>query len=196
MGKIAFLMKRRERPDEMSDTALVTACGKGDMAALGLLFDRYHLDVFRFVARLLGGDSSDLDDLVQNTFIQVQRSAGRFSGRSAVKSWIFGIAINLIRHHVRSDARKKKTLKVLSEIPSAATASPYDSVAARMQLSHLKDAMDRLPPRLKECFVMCDIEGVSGVEAAEILGIRKGTLWRRLYEARQSLLNDMKGRQA
>jgi RNA polymerase sigma-70 factor, ECF subfamily len=196
MGKIAFLRKRQVQTDEMSDKALVAACSQGDMVALGLLFDRYHLDVFRFISRLTGVDSADLDDLVQNTFLQVQRSAGKFSGRSAVKSWIFGIAINLVRHHVRSDSCQKKTLKVLSDIPPADAASPYDNVAVRMQLNHLQDALDRLPPHLKECFVMCDIEGVAGVEAAAILGVRKGTLWRRLHEARKALVWAMERRQA
>ena len=76
----------------LSAEALVVACGTGDSAALGELFDRFHQTVYRFLSRYLGPRNPDLDDLVQATFLEVRRAASRFRKESSVNSWIVGIA--------------------------------------------------------------------------------------------------------
>ena len=90
-GKLLALRRVAGDPAEMSDVALLAACAVGDSAALGALFDRHRSAVQRFLARL--ADQRDTDDLVQETFLQVNRSADRFRGRSSVKTWILGIAV-------------------------------------------------------------------------------------------------------
>ena len=84
-----------ERVAEVPDTALLDACAVGDGSALGALFDRHHVAVERFVGRLSYCDADELADLVQNTFIEVGRSARSFKGKSSVKTWIFSIAATL-----------------------------------------------------------------------------------------------------
>ena len=54
-------------------------------------------------------------------------------------------------------------------------------------IARLEDQLGRLPEDLRVAFVMCDVEGVAGVEAARVLGLREGTLWRRLHFARKAL---------
>lgn len=172
---------------DLSDDALLAACAVGESAALGALFDRYHKDVHRFLARMSGTDARDLDDLVQTTFLEIQRSVAGFGGRSSVRSWIFGIAANVVRHHVRAEVRRRTLVAALAEQPAGASAQPDAALQKRQLVAEIVAAQHQLPHDLRVVFVMCDLERVPGGEVAAILGLREGTLWRRLHEARKRL---------
>lgn len=178
---------------EKSDDVLVYSCANGELEALGTLFSRYNAMVYRFFARMAGTDTKDLDDLVQTTFIEVQKGAPRFRGRSSVKNWIMGIATNVARHHIRSEVRRKNMLSVYNELPRPVKATPQDSVERKQLINRLSEAIQKLSHKLKVVFVLCDLEGVPGVEVARILGIREGTVWRRLHEARKKLRTELEG---
>ncbi len=188
--KVVYLHRPEGAPREMSDEALVAACGKGDAAALGALFDRHHAAVYRFVSRMSGVGARDLDDLVQNTFLSAQRAAVRFRGDSSARTWLFGIAANQVRHHVRGEARRRRGIEAWSDVRKADTPdrdAPARELERREQIGRLATAVQALPHDLRAAFVMCEVEGVSGAEAARALGVPKGTLWRRLHEVRKAL---------
>ena len=183
--------ERRAASSELSDEALLAACGVGDTAALGALFDRHHEAVYRLVSRLLRGDASEIDDLVQQTFLAVWHSAKKFSGRGEVRSYLFGIAANTVRHHIRGNVRRRAAL---ADVPPPPDVRTPDAAAARAQQVHrLAVALERLPDDLRVVYVMCDLEEVPGVEAARALGLRAGTLWRRLHDARRALREAIEG---
>ncbi|HSK01907.1 MAG TPA: RNA polymerase sigma factor [Kofleriaceae bacterium] len=170
---------------DISDEALLAACGVGDPAALGALFDRHHEAVYRLISRLLRTEPVEIDDLVQLTFLEAWRCAKKYGGRGAVKSYLFGIAANTVRHHVRGAARRRA---VLAGVPAPAPSGAPDAAAIRAQQVHrLAAALEQLPHDLRAAYVLCDLEDVPGVEAARVLGVRAGTLWRRLHEARRAL---------
>jgi RNA polymerase sigma-70 factor (ECF subfamily) len=172
---------------EMSDVALLAACAVGESAALAALFDRYHLDVYRFLNRISGAQHHDIDDLVQTTFLELHCSAHRFQARASVKTWIFGIAANVARHHARSERRRRLFALAVAAQPEPPSARP-DEQASRSELSaKVALAIDALSHDLRVAFVMCDVEGIPGVDAARTLGLREGTLWRRLHDARKRL---------
>jgi RNA polymerase sigma-70 factor (ECF subfamily) len=179
------LDERRAALSDISDDALLAACGVGDTAALGALFDRHHEAVYRLISRLLTRERAEVDDLVQTTFLEVWRSASKFGGRGAVKSFVLGIAANTVRHHVRG-ARRRRDAHAIAPAPVTG-AAPDAAVICAQQVARLAAALDELPHNLREAYVMCDIEDVPGVEAARVLGVRAGTLWRRLHEARRAL---------
>jgi RNA polymerase sigma-70 factor (ECF subfamily) len=187
-GKLlAFRRTTPRSPEELSDEALIAACAIGESAALGTLYDRHHRPVSRFVSRLSCGPASDVEDLVQCTFIEVWKSAARFHKRGAVRSWIFGISANLSRHYVRSEVRRRTAMDGLSARPQGEAARPDDRAERAELVDRLGQALAALSYEQRVAFVLCDIEEMSGVEAAHALGIRKGTLWRRLHDARKSL---------
>lgn len=196
MGEVLPIKGFRDNTRSISDTALLAACAKGDTGCLGTLFDRYHKAVYRFLARLQGARIDDLDDLVQSTFLEVFRGAARFKGRSAVRVWIFGIAVNVWRHHVRGESRRRSLIKRVSELPEPISESPESIAHRHERLDALVRALDGLPQKLKVVFVICDLEGLSGPEAARVLSIRQGTLWRRLHEARKLLAAAIERRHA
>ncbi len=186
-SNVEFIHRKKEERVEVPDVALVYACGQGELEALGLLFERYNNDVYRFLSRLSGTRQQELDDLVQETFLQVQKSARTYKEKSSVKNWIFGISVNVVRHHVRSEVRRKRLIKVFQEQPTETSSSPFDEAQRRQQMEALSEAVRNLPYKQRTVFVVCDLEGVSGVEAARLLGLRQGTVWRRLHEARKAL---------
>jgi RNA polymerase sigma factor (sigma-70 family) len=190
MGKVLTLRRQASGPSEMSDEALIAACGVGDSAALGMLFDRHHDAVYRFLSRLVRATAAEADDLVQNTFLEVWRSASRFGGKGAVKSWIFGVAANVARHHVRGEVRRRVALAEAADTVSGGggtVRSPDEALMRAQLVDRVGVAMLALSHDLRVTFVMCDLEDVPGVEAARVLGVREGTLWRRLHDARKAL---------
>lgn len=179
--------------DEPSDEALIAACGRGDRAALSTLFHRHSEALYRFVSRLSGVQDRDLDDLVQATFVAVSRSVRRYSGSSSVRTWIFGIAANLARKHVRSEVRGRSARMTFESIPVSGPAQPDSAAEQRQALARIDAALAALPHDLRAVFVLCVIEGASGKQAAAALGVPQGTVWRRLHEARAALRDAVEG---
>jgi RNA polymerase sigma-70 factor (ECF subfamily) len=193
-GKLVPFRRVRGTTDELSDRALVSAVAEGDKAALGALYDRFHRDVFRFVAHLIRRDSL-VDDFVQNTFLEAYRSAPRFRGESALKTWLFGIAANLVRQHRRAEVRREKANVALASVPRATAPSPSEAITLEQQRQLLAAAIETLTPALREIYVLCVIEEMPGKEAAVVLGVREASVWRRLSDAREALRNAIRGLQ-
>jgi len=172
-----------------SDEAMVAACALGDRAALGVLFDRHHDALQAFLERLARAHPSEIDDLVQATFLEVWTAARRFQGTAAVRTWIFGIAANLVRRRIRTAGRQRAALAALTSAwPQRADGHrPDDAVAHAQLLARLGAALAELSHDLREVFLLCEVEGVPGVEVARVLGLREGTVWRRLHTARRRL---------
>lgn len=189
-GKIVPFRRPAKPPQELSaglsDEALLLACGTGDTAALGELYERFHAVVYRVLSRLVGATCAELDDLVQATFIEVMRAAAHFQRRSSVRSYVLGIASNVARHHHRSQHRRQR-MEVSLPIPVPVDCEPERATAQREFLQRLRGALEDLPHDLRVAFVMCDLEEVAGVDVARALGVPEGTLWRRLHEARRAL---------
>jgi len=179
------------RRTELSDEALLASCGVGDPAALGALFDRHHEAVYRVISRLLRAEPAETDDLVQLTFMAAWRSARGYKGKGSVKSFLFGIAANTARRHFRSTRRRRDAI---AAIPEPAPAGTPDEAASRaQQVKRLAAALDELPHDLRAAYVLCDLEDLSGAEAARVLDVREGTLWRRLHDARRALRDAIEG---
>jgi RNA polymerase sigma factor (sigma-70 family) len=186
-SKVIPLRRLNDAAHERSDEMLLASCATGEMSALGVLFDRYHRAVYCFLDGLLGAFRSDIEDVVQATFLEVYRSAGRFHQRSQVKTWIFGIAVNVARHHTRHETRRGKWNASFAEQPSETPERPDEAAERRDKLRRLATALEKLPHDLRVVVVMCDIEGLKGGEVAQALDIPEGTVWRRLHDARKAL---------
>jgi len=185
------LDERRAALSDISDQALLAACGVGDSAALGALFDRHHDAVYRLISRLLRCERGEIDDLVQTTFLEAWRSARRYRGGGAVKSYLYGIAANVVRHHVRGARRRRDAFATMPE--PAAEHGPDAAAIRSQEIDLLVAALEQLPHDLRTAYVLCDVEDIPGVEAARVLGIRAGTLWRRLHDARRALREAIEG---
>jgi RNA polymerase sigma-70 factor (ECF subfamily) len=198
--KLGQLVRLRPTTEAaLTDEGLVAACATGDRAACAQLFERHVDAVHRFIARMRGSDSDAVDDLVQATFIAAFQSAARYRGADAaranirVRGWLYGIAANIVRKHARTEIRRKHALAVVAEqLPKSPTLSS-SATTDTITLSRLPAAIAALPHDLRAAFVLVDLEGERGVDAAAALGIPEGTLWRRVYHARKSLREALGG---
>jgi len=172
---------------EMSDEGLLAACALGDRAALGALYDRLAPHVWRFLSRVASNQIEELEDLVQATFIAIQASAATFKGTSLVRTWVFAIATNVTRRHVRDEVRRRSAFERLSRLPALPANRPDESVEQQQLMTRMREALSALPHNLRVALVMCDLEDISGREAAAVLRIPEGTLYRRVHEARRAL---------
>ena len=177
---------------DVADDALLKACADDNEYAQNLLFRRYHSAVYTFLKRLSGTDESDLDDMVQHTFIEIFKSARKFEYRSQVKSWVFAIATNVAKRYVRTSFRRNRAHFALSEIPRVdESPDAHDYMEKKALLHALEIAVGTLPYRHRVVFLMCDVENIPGVEVARILKIKEGTLWSRLHDARKKLAQQL-----
>lgn len=176
---------------KLSDEAILAACGTGDAAALGELFDRFHRDVYRFVGRFPWVDESGRDDLVQATFLEVRRVAASFRGGARVRTWILGVAANLARHSSRGERRRwARQAKYLAQ-PLAPLRSVDEQVDDQRLLARVEAAMAELPRDQLIVFMLCDLEGIPAAEAGKLVGAPEGTVWRRLHHARKAIREEI-----
>lgn len=180
-------LRPEARVEDMSDAGLVAACAAADRTARALLFERHVDAIHRFVSRMRASDADVVDDVVQVTFVRAFQSAPRFRGTSA-RSWLYGIAANVVREHARKEIRRKRAMSVVAEEMPRTTQRRDAHLLAR-----LPDMIAALPHELRAAFVIVDLEGEKGVDAAAALGIPEGTLWRRLFEARTALRKALDG---
>ena len=190
-GARVLPLRPPDRAEALSDEALLAAVAVGDGGALAALFRRHHARVHRFCARIAG--DADAEDLVQETFVAAWVQAPRWRGSASARAWLYAIAANLARKRWRGGARRAVAFDALRVVERRDAPGPERQVADREALERLARAIEALPHDLRVAFVLCEIEGVSGTEAAKALGVRPGTLWRRLHEARRRLLPVVEG---
>lgn len=172
---------------QLSDEALLAACGTGDTAALGALFDRFHEAVYRFAGRLATTDELARDDLVQATFLELRRTAASFRGTSSVRTWILGVAANVARHTLRSELRHRERQAKYAEDLTSVPPQVDEQVEQRKLLARIEQAVADLPRDLQVAFILCDLERLPAAEVARVLAVPEGTLWRRLHTARKQV---------
>lgn len=183
------MIARRTRSDRearvvppASDPELVRRLARGEIGALGELYDRYGEALRRFVARATW-DAEDVDDLVHATFLEAAKSAARYDGRPTCRPWLVGIAAHLLRRRRQSFGR---LFAVLTSLRSRRTtaADPRPSLHARTDLDR---ALARLSEAKRVTLLMAEVEGFTCQEIATAMHVPVGTVWTRLHAARREL---------
>jgi RNA polymerase sigma-70 factor (ECF subfamily) len=184
-GRLHALHRIEGESDEMSDEALVAAAGTGDVAAMAAFFDRFHLDAHRFLSRL--APAADVDDLLHATFLEAFAAARKYRGGSLVRTWLFGIALNVSRHHHRGENRRRAFLTGLGSWPRDEARRPDRAAESRQLVERVNAVLGRLSHDQRGAFLLCEVEELSGPEAARALGAPVGSVGRWLFEARSAV---------
>ena len=175
------------------DAALMGQLAAGNLGALGVLHDRYYAAVLGVIVHA-GVETSDAPDVAQEVFLKLIALAGRFDGRESARAWIVGIAWKMALHRRRSVAR---WLRLLGDFVAEATApqviDPERLAAAAEQRRSFEGRVARLPTRMQAAFILVEMQGLTGEEAALALGIPIATVWTRLHHARRKLMSSMAG---
>ncbi len=136
-------------------------------------------------ARRLGVAPASLDDVVQDVFLVVHRRLDSFEGRSTLKTWIFGIALRVVRDHRRTLRRKPTDGDDGLEIHADPRANPAEAVERAEGVRLLHAILDGLDDEKREVFVMAELEQLTAPEIAEVCGINVNTIYARLRSARK-----------
>ncbi len=195
-AKVLPLRRSRDVLVDNTDEALIAACITRDTFALAALFNRFGRDVHRFVVRMRGVDDHAVDDLVQDTFLAAYDAAHRFRGGSAVRTWLFAIASNVAKGHIRAEMRRRGRAATYLQKAPAQVQRPDVETERRELLARMHDALSTLPHDQHVVFLLCDVEGSRGIDVARALGIRPGTLYRRLHDARRALRSALTGEES
>jgi RNA polymerase sigma-70 factor (ECF subfamily) len=151
------------------------------------LFDSYFAFVWR-TARRLGIPESNLDDVVQETFLVAYRRRDDFEGRSSVKTWLYGIAFNVVRSHRRELGTKyPAALDPERADPSVLTDGadgPHESAAKRQAVRLVDMFLHDLNEDQRDVFVLAELEQLTAPEISGVLGVPLNTVYSRLRLAR------------
>jgi RNA polymerase sigma-70 factor (ECF subfamily) len=171
------------------DAALIARARDGDTAAFRQLFLLHRHDVTRIVHRMLG-PSADVEDVVQEVFLNVYRSLPSFRGDSKFSTWLYRLSTNVTRMHLRRGRSRPRFADV--EVPEAPRDSappdgPLEQVERAERVRALYRLLDKLSDKKREVLVLHDLEGVSAKEIAGIADIPVLTVRTRLFYARKEL---------
>jgi RNA polymerase sigma-70 factor, ECF subfamily len=174
-------------PPAVTDEDLIARMAFGDRDALGALFDRHHRSLYSFLSRASGAGDSEVEDLVQTTFLEAFRAAQRFRSAASPRTWLFGIGANIAKMYRRASRRRARALERLADEPAPSAAALDSRLADQRALARIEAALDHLPHDLRVAYVMCVMEDTAAGDAARALGVARGTIWRRVHEARRAL---------
>ncbi len=167
------------------DFSLIKAFNEGDETAFNDLVNRHKEKVRNLIYLNLGATSS-IDDISQEVFLSVYRKLKQFRFQSQFTTWLYTITINKIRDHVR----KQKIMSVFSAFSSDDTENVVEpgSFKENFDVNEMvRDAVAKLPRKLKEPLILRDFEGMSYQEISDATGSEIGTIKSRIFRARESL---------
>jgi RNA polymerase sigma-70 factor (ECF subfamily) len=173
----------------MEERAWIVAWGKGDKAAGARLIERFYDGVERFFASKAGPGAADL---VQTTFTRCAAAAAGYRGESSARTFIFGIARNVLFEFIRSAARDRRVdpdmraSAVIDLVPGVVT-----QLSERSSRQRMLEALQRIPLELQMALELYYWEDLSVEELAQVLEIPKGTVKSRLFRAREALRAQM-----
>jgi len=172
-----------------ADVDLIERALRGEREAFAALYSRYQAIIYRF-ARSMTGSEAIAEDVTQEVFLTLMGNLARYEPeRACLSTYLYGIARNLTRARLR---RERRFVNLEDPVALASGSGTWDdsaAVLARAQdLASLRKAIVRLPSRHREVVVLCDIHGLSYVEAAGVIETPVGTVRSRLHRARQLLV--------
>jgi RNA polymerase sigma-70 factor (ECF subfamily) len=174
------------------DSELLEQIRRGDQAAYRALLNRHARYLFGIAHSLTRGQSSDAEDLVQETFMGVLTST--FRGESSVRTWMVKILVN--RAAMLRRTRKRHPESALPPALPASAGSGSSGVGAESGVEaklDLTTMLEALSEDHREVILLRELEGLSYEEIAKALNIPRGTVESRLHRAREELRRKFKG---
>lgn len=167
---------------------LIERCRQGDTGAFRELFRRHREDVARLVYRL-SGSRAEVEDLVQEVFLQVHRSLGDFRGDSRFTTWLYRVTVNVVLMHRRA-ARSRPVLvdAGLAAPPVDLARAPDAETERRRRLAAFWRLLGRLSEKKRTVFILHELEGLSPSNISNIVDAPVLTVRTRLFYARRELM--------
>lgn len=174
--------------NDSNDTEIASAVQSIPVIDVNQLFREHHHHLLRFVQRYVRS-SEDVEDVVQNTFMEAVRCADRFSGLSKPSTWLFGIALNLARNHVRrkcNDVLEPIEEAVLEQIADQ-DADPANVIELRQLAGRVQTILNTLPLKIRSTFEAVLDGEFTYEQAAEKMHVPIGTVRSRVSRVRATV---------
>jgi RNA polymerase sigma-70 factor (ECF subfamily) len=177
----------------VEDVVLVDRCLEGEEAAARELFRKHRARVHACLYRVLGGNR-DMDDLLQDVFIQIFQSLKSWRAEASLATWIDRIAVRVAWRYLSHRKATPPTLELVEDAVTLSLVGPGSGAAggarkamAREGVRRLYAAMDRLPPAARVAFALHEIEGRPMAEVATLTGASVTATKLRVWRARRAL---------
>ena len=187
-------------PDRAIDQKLVEKAQKGDKKAFGILVEKYNKKLTRLLSRMVR-DQSEIEDIVQDSFIKAYRAINNFRGDSAFYTWLYRIGINTAKNHLVSLGRRPKAMNNVEiedienfddghEMRSLET--PETSMMTNEIVVTVNQAIEFLPDDLRQAISLREMDGLSYEEIAEVMNCPIGTVRSRIFRAREAIAQELR----
>ena len=183
------------------DAALMLRVKQGDTGAFAELVDKYKQPVMNVAYRMLR-DATEAEDLAQNVFVQVYRSAHRYHVSSKFSTWLFTIARNLCLNEIRRRSRHPATSldaphpdqedQPLHQFEDLKTSSPPDSLLHGELAEKIGEVLAELPENQSLAILLCRQEELSYEEIAKVLGCSVSATKSLIHRGRETLKQRLK----
>ena len=160
--------------DDSAIDRLVQEARAGDAWAFGLLFDHYHLPVYRYIASRVHRPS-DAEDLTQLVFVKALEALPRYQARGIpFGGWLFRLARNCVIDHVRT--RHDHIDLDTASGQAGREAGPDEVTVARQEMDEVAVALAALTDEQRDAIALRFFAGLSAREAAAVMGKQEGTI--------------------
>lgn len=173
--------------DESSDTDLLALVAEGSTDALETLYYRHSAWLSVRLSRRCA-DRAIVDEVLQDTFLAIWRSAKRFSGKGEPAAWMWGIAI---RRLVDAFRKRPPQMRLVLDSDLSVVESAEESVLIGVEHGDLGGALESLSPDLRAVVQATILDGLTTREAGLLLGVKQGTVKTRMMRARRALREEL-----
>ena len=184
-------MMSHEQSSELEDATLVEQAIEGDEGSFEILVRRKTSKVYGHCYRLIG-NAEDARDISQLVFIKLWENLEKYDSSFAFDTWLYRIVTNVAIDFVRSRQSRETAVKASLRLVSDSSEAEQPLSLQRQEIEQIfHEIAEALSPRQREIFVMKEMEDISSAEISRILGCRESTVRNHLFNARQTLKEEL-----
>jgi RNA polymerase sigma-70 factor (ECF subfamily) len=181
------------KPDSELVAEFKAEGGSSRRAAFRVLYERHAGPIRSYLARRCRHEQL-AEDLTQDCFLRALKGLDQFDSRSAVKTWLYCIATNLYRDHLRRKSTVSEETSTILDERTAANPEPGAEAETNEEIGRVRRAVDALADDLREPLVLVKLQGLSYKDAAEVMGVTLSTVRMRIHRAHLRLAEELGGR--
>ena len=186
--------------DRKIDQKLVELAQNGDKKAFDLLVIKYRGRLIRLLSRFIR-DSTEVEDVAQETFIKAYLALSSFRGESAFYTWLYRVGINTAKNFLTIRGREVIDRNITYDISDSEGLetnnlfqdwkTPERELINKQLAQTIKRALENLPKELYTTITLREIEGLSYEEIANVMSCPIGTVRSRIFRARDLILSEL-----
>jgi len=173
----------KEKYTKLTDeSTLLQRTAEGSREAYSILYSHYYHGLYRFVSFVIGSHE-DTEEIIQDVFLKVWARRETLIGIRSFDSYLFRMAKNRIFDISKQSRTRLQLIRQVTRYTQEGTDSTYNELFYQEYHGVAQEAIDQLPPRKKEIFLMNARDELTAREIAEILGLSRAAVKKQLHEA-------------